>query len=344
MSKKQSNLNEAKQMLVDSFIKELDKGELPWEKDWETFVNFPKNLITNKKYEGQNALLLSMPLVDKSGYNLNDPKDKRYLTFVQAVENGYKLKKGSKSIPIVKYDIYDKKTKTKFNPNVLKGMTKEEQQKYIDDNVRAYSKQFNVFNVNQLDETVKKPPKAKNNKMVWKEKAKKAEDLVNKSEAKIKNKNQDSAFYSPLTDSIMLPLKKQFKSEDSYLATAFHEMSHSTGAKNRLNRKMGGAFGSNDYAREELVAEFGSLFIAPEVGVKNNPKTDKNHIAYIQSWRKNIKNDPNYLFDAINQGALASDYIKTYDKSSRVKSKLQSDLKRKQARINEEIKQRNKKE
>ena len=343
MDKKKRELNETKKMILDNFIKELDKGELPWEKDWQTFVNSPKNLITNKQYDGQNAFLLSMPLVDKSGYKLNDPNDKRYLTFVQAVSNGYKLKKGSKSIPIVKYDIYDKKTKAKFNPNTLNGMTEEQARKYVKDNVRAYTKTFNVFNVNQLDETIKKPPKAKKYNKNWKEQAKRAEELINKSEAKIKNKEQDRAYYSLTTDSIMLPLKKQFKSEDAYLATAFHEMSHSTGAKNRLNRKMGGAFGSNDYAREELVAEFGSLFIAPEVGVKNDSKTDKNHVAYIQSWRRNIKSDPKYLFDAINQGALASDYIKTYDKSPRVKNKLQADLKRKQALINEEIEERKKK-
>ena len=68
-------------------------------------------------------------------------------------------------------------------------------------------------------------------------------------------KEQDRAYYSSSEEKIVVPLKRQFKDGESFYATLFHEMAHSTGHKSRLDRLKPAIFGSYDYGREELVAE-----------------------------------------------------------------------------------------
>jgi antirestriction protein ArdC len=79
----------------------------------------------------------------------------------------------------------------------------------------------------------------------------------------------DRAAYRPATDTIRLPLRSQFRAADDYYATAFHEAAHSTGHPSRLDRLGIAAFdhfGSDRYAREELVAEMTRRSCAPNPG------------------------------------------------------------------------------
>lgn len=66
-------------------------------------------------------------------------------------------------------------------------------------------------------------------------------------------------------------------------------------------------FGSVKYAFEELVAEFCSLFLSGYLGVKTS--LDDNHVAYIQSWSKLLKNDPRALIRASSLAQQACDYL-----------------------------------
>ncbi len=313
---KELKLNKTKQGVVDKFNLSLTKGKLPWEKPWESgFYGMPKNGKTNKDYNGVNA-------VNLMASGRLEPK---WMTFVQIQEAGYKLKKGAKAEYITKYRQYDRKTKTDFNPKTLNGMSKEEKDKYMKDNVYIMTKDYAVFNVDDVEGAPK--TKKQNKTQLWKEKSNLAKTIYANSEAPIVERLQDRAYYSPGEDKIYLPRKSQFKSEQDFYGTAFHEMAHSTGHPSRLNRKIGNKMGSNDYAKEELVAEFGSMFLMPEVGVKNTEKNDEQHTAYIQAWSKNIKKDPNYLFDAIKEGAKSADYVLSMGKSNRLKKGIQNKLK-----------------
>lgn len=314
---KDLKLNKTKQSVVDKVTKSLAKsGQLPWEKPWSGFnLQAPKNGKTNKKYAGINEVNLM----------LAGRPDSKWMTFVQIKDAGYKLKKGAQAEYITKYRQYDKKTKTDFNPAILKGMSKEEQQKYMKDNVYILSKDYAVFNADDIDGIPRE--KIKNRAQSWKEKAELAKSIYNNSEAPIVTRLQDRAYYSLGEDKIYLPRKSQFKNEADFYGTAFHEMAHSTGHPKRLNRKMIGKKGSDAYAKEELVAEFGSMFLEPETGVKNTEKQDDQHVAYVKSWSSSIKKDPNYLFDAIKEGAKAADYVMTFNKSNRLKKGIQRKIK-----------------
>lgn len=87
----------------------------------------------------------------------------------------------------------------------------------------------------------------------------------------------------------------------SYQATLLHELAHWTGAKHRLDRDQAGRFGSQDYAKEELVAELSSLFISERLGIGLGKEHEDQHAAYLQSWRKALADDHKTLFRAASQ-------------------------------------------
>lgn len=116
------------------------------------------------------------------------------------------------------------------------------------------------------------------------------------------------AFYRPFDDSIHLPAMEQFKVMEEFYSTAFHEMTHSTGIEKRLNREMGGMFGSKSYAREELVAEIGASFLTNYFGIRTD-KVERNNTAYIQSWIQRLKKDPDLIIKAATKAEKAMDFI-----------------------------------
>lgn len=117
--------------------------------------------------------------------------------------------------------------------------------------------------------------------------------------------------YGSSDDSVVVPLKEQYNLINEYYSTTFHELTHSTGHKNRLNRLQTGAvaaFGSETYSKEELVAEIGSATLMNVTGIET-PKTFKNSAAYIQSWLKVLRNDNKFIISASSKAEKAVNYI-----------------------------------
>ena len=110
----------------------------------------------------------------------------------------------------------------------------------------------------------------------------------------IKPQYQDNAYYSISKNEIVVPEKEQFKNNEAFWGTVFHEMVHSTGAENQLNRfKPAQGFGTLEYSREELVAELGSALVSQRYGMTKNIKEDS--AAYLKSWLDHLKESPQFL-------------------------------------------------
>ncbi|MBL4623181.1 MAG: hypothetical protein JKY89_12370 [Immundisolibacteraceae bacterium] len=142
-----------------------------------------------------------------------------------------------------------------------------------------------------------------------------AENLVNNylSSQRLKVKPSDCASFAHSalgSEYINMPQLGQFKDATSYYATFFHEMTHSTGAENRLNRDMSGRFGSQKYAKEELVAELGAAMLSGSIGLTQTPRLD--HVHYIKSWIRCLKNDEHFIISAASQAQKAADFIKEH--------------------------------
>ena len=294
-----------------------------WQKPWftEGTLSWPKNL-SGREYNGMNALLLTM-LCEKKGYELpvfctfnravglNYQTDKKGNKKQMTDANGEPLpkvciNKGEKSFPVMltSFTIVHKETKEKIPYDDYKRMSAEEQKEY---NVYPKLNVYQVFNVAQTNLKEARPElyakleaENKPEKALVQEGDMYSFPAVDKmfKEQKwicpINIEHQDNAFYSISRNEITIPEKAQFKDGESWYGTAFHEMVHSTGAENQLNRlQPQSGFGSDEYAREELVAELGSALVCQKYSMTKNLKEDS--AAYLKSWLGSLKESPSFI-------------------------------------------------
>lgn len=303
-------------MLVDQVLANLEKGNLFWTQGWVA-AGAPESAVTGKKYRGINNLYLSLVAMAEN-YG-----DNRWATFRQMEEKGWTFKKDEeghtlgkgKSVSVEYYEMRDKETKRRFDRSVLDGMTFDEQREYMDKNVYWLRKFYRVFNCSLMDGVpAKEMPTIDVNDRI--EKAEAILDYWNANESKIVY-GGSQAFYRPSTDEVHLPEREKFKSTQSFYDTAFHEIGHSTGHESRLNRDLSGGFGSQSYAMEELRAEIASIFMAQDLGIEPSEDRLQNNAAYIQSWKDEIKENPNALFTAIADADKIARYVSSKEQAYR---------------------------
>lgn len=309
-------LTPQRKQLVDQVLANLEKGNLFWTQGWVA-AGAPESAVTGKKYRGINNLYLSLVAMAEN-YG-----DNRWATFRQMEEKGWTFKKDEeghtlgkgKSVSVEYYEMRDKETKRRFDRSVLDGMTFDEQREYMDKNVYWLRKFYRVFNCSLMDGVpAKEMPTIDVNDRI--EKAEAILEYWNANESKIVY-GGSQAFYRPSTDEVHLPEREKFKSTQSFYDTAFHEIGHSTGHESRLNRDLLGGFGSQSYAMEELRAEIASIFMAQDLGIEPSEDRLQNNAAYIQSWKDEIKENPNALFTAIADADKIARYVSRKEQAYR---------------------------
>ncbi len=299
-----------------NLIKEANKGD--YKRAWkEEGYLVPYNFISKKQYRGVNSFMLT-PLFGM----LDNPY---FLTFKQIQELGGKLKKGSHGYKVVYFSSYDKKYSeeeiTKIN-SIVENIDGAKMAQKGDSSHIFFMKYYNVFNGSDIEginfdlDNFKLLGKVVANDEI-NGKENKHIDLA---EAIISNypKPQPKilfqgsrAFYQPSTDIVTVPNLTNFDSSQSYYRTLLHELSHSTGHESRLNRDFSGEFGSKEYAFEELVAEFGAVFLSAQAGIMFY--TNKNHAGYLKGWNEvlvpQLKNDNKFLMKASSQSQKLADFV-----------------------------------
>lgn len=286
-------VSESRQELVDQLIQKMKDGVSPVREMWDSVSTYglPNNPISGARYQGVNLLrLLIASAVGKY-------EDSRWMTLKQANKQGYRIKKGAKSVLLEKW-VWSKIVEEENENGEL--------EKKIVKLRNPYVNFFRVFNAEQIDGIGPIPkviPMEKN------EMLKLAEEVIASSQCEIVESMQNRAYYSPKEDKIMLPPRDYFKSQEAFLAVTLHEMSHSTGHPDRLNRPIVNKFGTPEYAKEELNAEFGSAFLQMDLGIKLSDEAINDHAAYLHSWISVLENDPNELFRAVHNASEISDYL-----------------------------------
>ena len=267
------------QEITDRIVAELENGIIPWHRPW-IGSNWAVSHATGKPYSLLNQMILGRP--------------GEYLTFKQVQEEGGKVKKGAKSSMVVFWkwlEVDDKET----------GEKKEV----------PYLRYINVFHIDQTEGVNAKytvseyPASAKA--------AKKADaiiaDYISRSGVKLCHEEGSRAYYQPSTDCVVLPLREQFVETAEYYSTAFHELAHSTGHASRLDRlSQTATFGSDDYSKEELVAEISAATLTNHVGLET-VGSFQNSTAYVQSWLKALKNDKRMIVSAAGRAEKAVNLI-----------------------------------
>lgn len=276
--------------LVDKVIANMDKGYI-WEAGWDINALRSQNPVSGAKYNGINKLSLGY-VVSENNY-----QDPRFVTFKQAQDNNWKVKRGEHG-HLCEYWIWTTKVE-KENENGEKVKVEVP----LDRPKVSY---FTVFNMEQIEGNYPKfelPTKLSHDNLV-----EIANDLIASSRCPIKEVAQSRAYYSPSNDDITLPLRDSFSSSEDFLATLIHEMAHSTGEELGRQMSTGGKM-SPEYAKEELVAELSSLFLKAELGIANEGKHFENHSAYLNGWNSMLKSDPNELYRASKEADKACEFI-----------------------------------
>ena len=274
-------MNKIYQQITDKIIAQLEAGTIPWRKPWKGATSTPKNLISGKAYTGINFFILAMSAYD-SPY---------FLTYKQAKAMGGNVRKGEKGTHVIYYGI---------------GKDKKEDNKSF-----RFLKQYVVFNVNQcenLDHS--RIEEAKDIEPLEFNPIEKAEAIYNGYIGKPTLQFvENQAYYKPITDVINMPKKESFHSVEEFYCCLFHECVHSSGSEKRLNRPELtdlNAFGSHEYSKEELTAEFGAAYLCAIAGIDN---TLENSSAYIKGWLSKLKNNNDWLVGAASKAQKAADYI-----------------------------------
>ncbi len=301
--------DKALELFGEMMIEKIESIRQNWQKPWftEGTLQWPRNL-SGREYNGMNAVMLLLHC-EKEGYKIP-----RFCTFdcVQRLnkpgKDGEELPRvsvlrGEKSFPVMltTFTCIHKETKEKIKYDDYKRLSEEEQKEY---NVYPKMQVFRVFNVEQTNLREARPE-------LW-ERLEKENGLRqiedgehfsfapvdrmiadNRWICPITPKHQDDAYYSISKNEIIVPEKEQFKSGEAFYGTLFHEMTHSTGAEGVLDRLKPTSFGSDEYAREELVAELGGALVSQRYGMVKHIKEDSS--AYLKYWLDKLKESPQFI-------------------------------------------------
>ena len=274
------------EIVTNRIIEELEKGNIPWQRPWSTAGRYAMSHSTKKPYSLLNQMLL---------------RPGEYLTFEECKREGGKVKKGEKGNFVVSW------------AKIKKVETDEEGNERT--TVIPRLKYYYVFEVSQcegIERNCTEEPKTYGNTPV-----ESAENIItayiNRETVTFTATDSNRAYYSPSEDAVVVPDLKYFEAVEEYYSTSFHELTHSTMHQDRCNRaeeRKGKkvAFGSEEYSKEELVAEIGAATLVNMIGLESD-KSFKNSVSYIQSWIGKLKNDKNLIVSASSRAEKAVNYI-----------------------------------
>lgn len=268
--------------ITDRIIAALEQGVIPWHKPWTGGNSGCISYSTGKPYSLLNHILLG----GISG---------EYITFKQCSLAGGHIRKGEKSKYVAFWKPFEKENEE----------TGEVEQHF-------YLRYYNVFHLSQCEGVSPRwttsavpasnlQPDAIADAVV--------KDYVDRSGVRLTVTESNMAYYNPSADKIVVPQLSQYQLVAEYYSTMFHEMTHSTGHHSRLNRIADiAAFGSEQYSREELVAELGASFLVNHCGLESEASF-RNSAGYIQGWLKALRDDKHLIVSAAGAAEKAVSLI-----------------------------------
>lgn len=325
-TKEPSKVDAALQRFAEMLIKRMEEMQKDWHQRWiggGSMFGLPQN-ISGRTYEGSNAFLLFLHTAG-NGY-----KAPVYMTFGQLHKEGAQVLKGEKAVPVFKWGFSTKdKDGKKVTEEEFHNMTDDEKKEC---NRRPFLKIYPEFNIDQTN--MSEVNKEKYDAVVSQFRKtdvptitdgmyvnKAIDRMMEKQEwvCRIQyDKEEKGAYYNPAKDIVVLPTKAQFrihpddpeecfKDGQEYYGTALHEMAHSTGHPSRLDRLKPAAFGSPEYAKEELVAELTSAMVGNTLGFDR--RISDNNVAYLQNWTSALRKEPKFIVSVMADVNKASRII-----------------------------------
>ena len=271
-------------------VAELEEGRFPWVQPWGrtggTGPGLPRNALTARNYSGVNVLILWGAVIEHGW------PSQSWLTFRQAIEAGGCVRKGEHGVTVVYAD--------RFTPEAEKDRARESG---TDARSVPFLKRFTVFNVAQCEGL--RPGLATDPAPLPDREIVPVAEVVIAASGVEFRVGGDKAYYVPSADYVQVPPQPAFFHQINYYRTCLHELTHATGHGTRLARDLTNAFGSKDYAREELIAEMGSAFLCAALGIVPTAR----HADYLGSWLAVLREDNRAIFRAASAASRAADWI-----------------------------------
>jgi len=269
------------QVITDRILALLEQGTVPWQQPWDSALGLPRNLFSQRAYRGINVWLLTAMGVPSPFW----------ATFHQVKAAGGSVRKGAHGVPVVFWKVSNHE-----DPE-----TGETEKRFV-------LRQYTVFNAVQLDGVAIPEITILAHRFTPIERCAFLVEAMPQRPAILHGHQR--AWYTPVTDTLHMPLPACFHSPEEYYATLYHELVHSVGHPSRLHRNTLTdlcLFGDPTYAKEELVAEIGAAYLCGICGIANT--TIANSAAYLQSWMAVLRHDATLLVQVAAQAQRAADYI-----------------------------------
>ena len=279
----------------------LKQGVVPWQKPWDAHVGPPRNGVSGRHYRGLNVFMLSYAGFDSPWW------------FTPRQVNGLDghIIKGER----VSWVQFFKPWLPKGEPGDASEMDADAAEVSSRRRPVLIVRSYRVVNLDQCSgpgidrfrekHPVDRPARNDNDPIAGCEQI-----VAGMPGPPAIRHGGNRACYWPAIDQISMPKRETFVSSEAYYGTLFHELCHSTGHPDRLNRKTlvaGAPFRSPTYSREELVAEMGAAFLYATAGIQD--PTIANSASYLQGWLKYLSSDPKALLVAGAQAQKAADYV-----------------------------------
>lgn len=304
---------DVKQEVARTLIEAMEQGNTPWQRPWKTQSLRPINGSTQNGYRGINRILLA----------LQNRSSNIWMTFRQASEAGYSVRKGEKGTPIVKVVEFERGGRegegvASSEPAAEGGQGGDKESR------KAFAlRRYFVFNAEQIEGF---PVPVEEPGLLAHESVGQVEGVVEAMKEQtglMVVHGGNNACYVPSLHEVRLPPKKAFDGPYDYWATALHECAHASMHERCMNRTEAIAkrWGDEAYAMEELRAEIASCLLAHETGLARGQSASaggaadpyahhrEQHAAYLRSWVKVIKNDPMAVFSAAKDADRICEYL-----------------------------------
>lgn len=279
------------EIVTDRILEQMSKGVIPWQRPWHGVLDGAVSYSTGRPYSLLNQMLLGRP--------------GEYLTFNQIHELGGRIRKGAKAgmVTFVKTCLKNRGDDASIPDDDDENTPEVERYRML----RFYNV-FHIEDTEGIKSRIKEVVKPSISPI------QSAEEIVNgyvaRTNLKLSIRKSNKAYYSPPLDEVVVPLLEQYDAPEEYYSTLFHELTHSTGHKSRLDREEGmhNMFGDHQYSKEELVAEIGAAMLCDRAGIESE-KAFRNSVGYLQSWMEKLKNDDHLIVNAAAKAEKAAKFI-----------------------------------
>mgnify|MGYP002335861975 CR=1 FL=1 len=300
MESSQARKSDTQSEVAKILIEAMKEGQTPWQKPWSSSSMRPMNPTSGNAYRGINRVLLG----------LSGRDDPRWMTYQQASQKGWQVRRGEKGSSIVKLVEVSRISGGESGGALGESGGEARDGEASREGKALALRRYTVFNAAQIDGV---PPMEERAPATEFETIARAESVLAalKETGLLLIHGGSQACYIPARDEIRMPARRAFHSAHDYYATLLHEGAHSTLHPKRLDRKeaLGKRWGDEAYSQEELRAEICSAILAAETGVPMSESHIRNHAAYLNSWIANLARNPMAIFSAAKDAEAMASYM-----------------------------------